>query len=58
MHGYTTAFTVSAVLLAFALVAAGVLVRASRHHVSAPAEEADIEIDQGELEPAMAESVA
>jgi len=49
---------VSAVLLAFALVAAAVLVRASRHHVAAPAEEADIDIDKGALEPAMAESVA
>jgi EmrB/QacA subfamily drug resistance transporter len=37
VHGYTTAFTVSAVLLAAAAVVAGVLVRASRHHL--PAEE-------------------
>ena len=33
VHGYTTAFTVSAALLAAAALAAGVLVRASRHHV-------------------------
>jgi hypothetical protein len=31
VHGYTTAFTVSAVLLAGAAVVAGVLIRASRH---------------------------
>jgi len=33
VHGYTTAFTVSAALLAAAALAAGVLIRASRHHV-------------------------
>ncbi len=33
VHGYTTAFTVSAVLLAAAAVVAGLLVRASRHQV-------------------------
>jgi EmrB/QacA subfamily drug resistance transporter len=39
VHGYTTAFTVSAGLLAAAAVVAGVLVRASRHHVhTEPAE--------------------
>jgi EmrB/QacA subfamily drug resistance transporter len=32
VHGYTTAFTVSAVLLAAAALVAGLLVRASRHH--------------------------
>ncbi|HUD17521.1 MAG TPA: MFS transporter [Acidimicrobiales bacterium] len=37
VHGYTTAFTVSAVLLAAAAVVAGVLVRASRHQVQAEA---------------------
>jgi hypothetical protein len=35
VHGYTTAFTVSAVLLAAAAVVAGVVIRASRHHVQA-----------------------
>ncbi len=34
VHGYTTAFTVSAVLLAFAAIVAGVLIRATRHDVS------------------------
>jgi EmrB/QacA subfamily drug resistance transporter len=33
VHGYTTAFTVSAGLLAAAAVVAGLLVRASRHHL-------------------------
>jgi hypothetical protein len=33
VHGYTTAFTVSAALLAGAAVVAGVLVRASRHQL-------------------------
>jgi hypothetical protein len=32
VHGYTTAFTVSALLLAGAAVAAGLLVRSARHH--------------------------
>jgi len=32
VHGYTTAFTVSAALLAGAVVVAGVLVQTSRHH--------------------------
>jgi EmrB/QacA subfamily drug resistance transporter len=35
VHGYTTAFTVSAALLAGAAVVAGVLVRGSRHQVEA-----------------------
>ncbi|MGO9912409.1 MAG: MFS transporter [Acidimicrobiales bacterium] len=35
VHGYTEAFTVSAVLLASAAVIAGLIIRASRHHVSA-----------------------
>jgi predicted MFS family arabinose efflux permease len=35
VHGYTTAFTVSAILLALAAVVAGVLVQASRHQVQA-----------------------
>jgi len=35
VHGYTTAFTVSAVLLATAAVVAGLLVRAPRDHVRA-----------------------
>jgi MFS family permease len=33
VHGYTTAFTVSAILLGIAAVVAGVLIRASRHEV-------------------------
>ena len=37
VHGYTTAFTVSAVLLASAAAVAGLLVRASRHQVQAEA---------------------
>ena len=37
VHGYTTAFTVSAVLLAGAAVVAGVLVRASRHQIEVEA---------------------
>jgi len=37
VHGYTTAFTVSAVLLAAAAVVAGVLIRASRDQVQAEA---------------------
>jgi MFS family permease len=32
VHGYTTAFTVSAILLAAAALVAGLLVQASRHH--------------------------
>jgi EmrB/QacA subfamily drug resistance transporter len=35
VHGYTTAFTVSAVLLAAAAVVAGLLVQSSRHQVAA-----------------------
>jgi EmrB/QacA subfamily drug resistance transporter len=35
VHGYTTAFRVSAVLLALAALAAGLIVRASRHHLPA-----------------------
>ena len=37
VHGYTTAFTVSAVLMAAAAVVAGVLIRASRDQVHAEA---------------------
>ena len=33
VHGYTTAFTVSAVLLLLAAVASGTLIRATRHDV-------------------------
>ncbi len=43
VHGYTTAFTVSAVLLAGAAVVAGLLVRASRHHVGEP--DGDVAVD-------------
>jgi EmrB/QacA subfamily drug resistance transporter len=37
VHGYTTAFTVSAVLLAFAAVVAALLIRATRHDMSTDA---------------------
>jgi EmrB/QacA subfamily drug resistance transporter len=37
VHGYTTAFTVSAALLAGAALTAGLLVRATRHEVQSPA---------------------
>jgi EmrB/QacA subfamily drug resistance transporter len=58
VHGYTTAFTVSAVLLAGAAVVAGVLVRAPRHQGDDEAEVEDVE-EMVRLEPAMAvESVA
>jgi EmrB/QacA subfamily drug resistance transporter len=50
VHGYTTAFTVSAVLLAAAAIVAGVLVQASRHHRQA---EATL-IEFPEMEPALA----
>jgi hypothetical protein len=33
VHGYTTAFTVSAALLALAAIVAGVLIKASRHEI-------------------------
>jgi len=64
VHGYTTAFTVSAVLLAIAAVVAGVLVQASRHHDGAalatgPETVPQIEAVTARLEPAFAvESVA
>jgi predicted MFS family arabinose efflux permease len=61
VHGYTTAFTVSAVLLAGAALVAGVLVQASRHQGDpqpAEVEESDFE-EPIRLEPAVAvESVA
>jgi EmrB/QacA subfamily drug resistance transporter len=53
VHGYTTAFTVSAVLLAGAAVVAGVLVRASRHQVDVEAQ--GIEEELARLEPALVE---
>ena len=37
VHGYTTAFTVSAVLLAAAAVVAGLLIRASRDQIQSEA---------------------
>jgi EmrB/QacA subfamily drug resistance transporter len=40
VHGYTTAFTVSAALLAFAAIVAGVLIRATRHDLSTGTEPA------------------
>jgi EmrB/QacA subfamily drug resistance transporter len=61
VHGYTTAFTVSAALLAGAAIVAAVVVQASRHHgegESAEAEEAEID-EPIRLEPVLAvESVA
>jgi EmrB/QacA subfamily drug resistance transporter len=61
VHGYTTAFTVSAALLAGAALAAGLLVRASRHHVAPTDQEtafAEEIVDEtfapSELEPALA----
>jgi EmrB/QacA subfamily drug resistance transporter len=50
VHGYTTAFTVSAVLLVAAAVVAGVLVQASRHHQQAEGTVTELP----EVEPAMA----
>ncbi len=70
VHGYTTAFTVSAVLLASAAVVAGVLVQASRHQVGSEDDQGSVEqgVEQGvddgagamaELEPVgVEESVA
>ncbi len=47
VHGYTTAFTVSAFFLLLAAAAAGILVTASRHDVTAPASAArgDLELE-------------
>jgi EmrB/QacA subfamily drug resistance transporter len=59
VHGYTTAFTVSAVLLAGAAVVAGVLVQGSRRQGDAEAVDADEAHDVVVLEAPMAvESVA
>jgi len=52
VHGYTTAFTVSAALLAGAAIVAGVLVRASRHQVGAQTEPIEVPT-QLELRPAI-----
>jgi hypothetical protein len=56
VHGYTTAFTVSAGLLVLAAVAAGVLVRAARHHGdSEPMNVADAEdLDSSEIAEVLA----
>jgi predicted MFS family arabinose efflux permease len=56
VHGYTTAFTVSAALLAAAALAAGVLIRASRHHVQREVVVGDRPVSGSEL-IAVAESV-
>ena len=56
VHGYTTAFTVSAALLAAAALAAGVLIRASRHHVQREVVVGDRAVSGSEL-IAVAESV-
>jgi MFS family permease len=59
VHGYTTAFTVSAVLLAGAAVVAGVLVQGSRHQGDAEAVDVEEADDVVVLEARMAvESVA
>jgi EmrB/QacA subfamily drug resistance transporter len=55
VHGYTTAFTVSAALLAGAALVAAVLVRASRDQVASP--ELGVEA-LAQPEPALEESVA
>jgi EmrB/QacA subfamily drug resistance transporter len=53
VHGYTTAFTVSTVLLAVAAVVVGVLVRSSHHRQAEPAETTPMgDGDPTELEPA------
>ena len=57
VHGYTTAFKVSAALLAAAALAAGVLVRASRHHVQPEVKAGDEAVSGSEF-LAVAESVA
>jgi EmrB/QacA subfamily drug resistance transporter len=54
VHGYTTAFTVSALLLAAAAVVAFALIRASRHDVQPEAALGDPAL----LRPAVVESVA
>ena len=54
VHGYTTAFEVSALLLAAAAVVAGVLVRATRHEVREPgptSSPARLERASDDLEP-------
>ncbi len=56
VHGYTTAFTVSAALLAAAAVVAGVLIRASRHQVQPEVSVGDRTMSGSEL-IAAAESV-
>jgi EmrB/QacA subfamily drug resistance transporter len=52
VHGYTTAFTVSALLLAGAAVAAGLLVRSARHHQ--PVEATVTELPESDRERALA----
>jgi len=52
VHGYTTAFTASAVLLGFAAVAAGLFVRGSRHQVTTATEGVPAPVEP-ELEPAI-----
>ena len=47
VHGYTTAFTVSAGLLLLAAVASGTLIRASRHDLA-------VESDDPAVDPALA----
>lgn len=54
VHGYTTAFTISAVLLAAAAVIAGLIIRASRHHVSVDPIALPIDEDSGKAELAAA----
>ncbi|MGO9581512.1 MAG: MFS transporter [Acidimicrobiales bacterium] len=53
VHGYTTAFTLSAALLAAAAVVSGVLIKASRHHVQPEAAPGDAALYRSELVPAV-----
>jgi hypothetical protein len=59
VHGYTTAFTVSAVLLAGAAVVAGVLIRASRHQEGTDAGSEAVAVEElARLEPVRVEESA
>jgi hypothetical protein len=57
VHGYTTAFTVSAFLLAAAAIVAWALIRASRHEVQPEAAYSDAALLSSEL-VAIAEPVS
>ncbi len=49
VHGYTTAFTVSAVLLAAAALAAGLLIRASRDEMQSETQFVESSVFSSEL---------